>query len=215
LPFNLGSDYKKVLEEEIHKDEKDVNHDRIKKAREKYLDEIKNTKFDEVYKIDEESDSNEYKLVIENKFPEQMKKLENIFKFFDNLEVDEHLYNALKIVSKRLNVDGDKMKALYEAKRKEKDTFEKIKLTPDDINEIAKELSPIKDTPPEDFIPLEKLLPQVALGMDQEDSSNSKVHENDMKRLKENYYQVKKNYEIWKDHDVFAINKMAQQIKGK
>jgi hypothetical protein len=212
LPFNLGSDYKKVLEEEIHKDEKDVNHDRIKKAREKYLDEIKNTKFDEVYKIDEESDSNEYKLVIENKFPEQMKKLENIFKFFDNLEVDEHLYNALKIVSKRLNVDGDKMKALYEAKRKEKDTFEKIKLIPDDINEIAKELSPIKDTPPEDFIPLEKLLPQVALRMDQEDSSNSKVHENDMKRLKENYYQVKKNYEIWKDH---AINKMAQQIKGK
>jgi hypothetical protein len=209
LPFNLGSDYKKVLEEEIHKDEKDVNHDRIKKAREKYLDEIKNTKFDEVYKIDEESDSNEYKLVIENKFPEQMKKLENIFKFFDNLEVDEHLYNALKIVSKRLNVDGDKMKALYEAKRKEKDTFEKIKLTPDDINEIAKELSPIKDTPPEDFIPLEKLLPQVALEMDQEDSSNSKVHENDMN------YQVKKNYEIWKDHDVFAINKMAQQIKGK
>jgi hypothetical protein len=215
LPLNLGSDYKKVLEEEIHKDEKDVNHDRIKKAREKYLDEIKNTKFDEVYKIDEESDSNEYKLVIENKFPEQMKKLENIFKFFDNLEVDEHLYNALKIVSKRLNVDGDKMKALYEAKRKEKDTSEKIKLTPDDINEIAKELSPINDTPPEDFIPLEKLLPQVALGMDQKDSSNSKVHENDMKKLEENYYQVKKNYEIWKNHDIFAINKMAQQIKGK
>jgi preprotein translocase subunit SecA len=36
-----------------------------------------------------------------------------------------------------------------------------------------------------------------------------------MKRLEENYYQVKKNYEIWKNHDVFAINKMAQQIKGK
>jgi preprotein translocase subunit SecA len=214
LPLNVGSDYKKVLEEELQKDEKDVNHDRIKKARAKYLEDIKNTKLKNVYRIDEGPDS-DCKLAIEKKFPEQMKKLENIFKFFDNREVDEHLYNVLKVVSDRLTVDGDKMKALYEGKRKEKDSAEKITLTPDDIKEIAKELSPINDTPSEDFIPLEKLLPQVALGMDQEDSSNPKVHENDMKRLEENYYQVKKNYEIWKNHDVFAINKMAQQIKGK
>jgi preprotein translocase subunit SecA len=213
LPLNLGSDYKKVLEEEIHKDEKDVNHDRIQKAREKYLEEIKKTKFDEVYKIGKIDSNN--KLAIEKKFPEEMKKLENIFKFFDKLEVDEHLYNALEIVSKHLTVDGDKMKALYEAKRKEKDTSEKIKLTPDDIKEIVKDLSPINDTPPEDFIPLEQILSQVALGMDQEDSSNPKVHENDMKKLEEKYHQVKKNYGDWKNHDVVAVNKWAQEMKGK
>jgi hypothetical protein len=213
LPLNVGSDYKKVLEEELQKDEKDVNHDRIKKARAKYLEDIKNTKLEEVYKIDKGPDS-DCKLAMEKKFPEQMKKLENIFKFFDNREVDEHLYNVLKVVSDRLTVDGDKMKALYEAKRREKDSSEKITLTPDDIKKIAKELSPINDTPPEDFIPLEQILSKVALGMDQEDSSNLKVHENDMKKLEEKYHQVKKNYENWKNHDVLAVNKWAKEMKG-
>jgi preprotein translocase subunit SecA len=51
--------------------------------------------------------------------------------------------------------------------------------------------------------------------MDQEDSSNPKVHENDMKKLEEKYHQVKKSYENWKNHDVVAVNKWAQEMKGK
>jgi preprotein translocase subunit SecA/tetratricopeptide (TPR) repeat protein len=212
LPLGLDRKYKKALEEELCKDEKDVNLDRIKKERKKFLAEIEARKFQEVYKIIEGQNSN-YKLAIEKKFPEQMKKLEIVFKFFDNLQVDEHLFYILEIVCSLLKIDGKKIKCLYEAKRNEKHITEKIKLIPDDINEIAKKLSPINNTQAKDFIPVEKLLPQVALGMDHEDSSNSKV--NDMKRLKEKYYQVKKNYEHWKNHDVFAVNKLAQGMKGK
>ncbi|RZB41657.1 uncharacterized protein BDFB_010502, partial [Asbolus verrucosus] len=220
LPLDWGSDmleYKKIMEEELEKDEEDVDINKIKETREKYLKQENIDKFLKDYKLNEKEmteESKEFELDIQKVFPDEMKKLSKILEVLDNIKIDKQLYAALENISEILDIDYKKMKSFYEFKLKKDDRSENEKLNPDSISDIAKNLPTMRDGAQIDCTPLEQLLAEITLGMDQNDSSCPQHSQEDIQDLERKYHLVKNKYENWKNSNIHDINIWAKSVKG-
>ncbi|KAJ3651894.1 hypothetical protein Zmor_017898 [Zophobas morio] len=222
LPLGLGSgmlEYKRIMEEELEKGEEEADLKRIQQAREKYLTQESVDKIKGDYKINakeqEDEQLKEYELEIQNKYPDEMKKLSDIFEVLDDIKVDDKLYKALENISEILGIDYNKMKTLYEFKASLEQKEEIQKMLPGDISDIAQKLPPMKESSPDDCTPLDQLLRELTLGMDQENSSPNEQSQEEIRKIEAKYHDVKNRYEKWKCHDIHSINTWAKQIKGK
>ncbi|XP_044261236.1 uncharacterized protein LOC123009175 [Tribolium madens] len=210
LPLELGSgmlNYKKILEEELDKDEKDVDHDRIKKAREEYLKPENIDKLHENYKI---SDT-EVEIKILKKFPEEMDKLGEIFLTLDFINDETQLNSALEQLSTILSIDDNKLKSFYEFKTK-KNEQKNPKLTPDDITQIADNLPIIKQKH-DKTTPFDEILSQITLGKDLKPSSPTQYTPK-KSQLEQNYYLVKTKYQNLSWSSIQDVNFWAIAKKG-
>ncbi|XP_044261297.1 protein translocase subunit SecA-like isoform X2 [Tribolium madens] len=214
LPLEVTSDildYKKVLEEEFEKE--NIDHDKIKQARLRFLNEENINKLQNNYKL-QKAESEEYELDIQKDFPKEMETLCNIFMVLDKIKVDKQLFAALENISLILNIDVDKMKSFYESRIENEEETRKEKLTPENIEIISEKLPEIKThSTTENCTPLDKLLPQITIGMDQEDSSSKEIQE-DIHQIEEKYNLVKSKYEFWKKSTINEIHAWATAKKG-
>jgi hypothetical protein len=218
LPLDIAEgmlEYKKLLIEELEKDEEHVDFNKIKEARMKCLNQETVDQLQINYKLKaKDKERKEYELEIQERFPNQMKILNDILEFLDDLRVDQQLYNILENISEMLHIDYHKMKSFYELKLKKGNKIRDEKLTPDNISDIINNLPSPKESRTTDGTPLNQLLSEITLGMDQPDAPPSQHSQGDIDQLKTKYHLVKSKYEQWKDSDIQAINKWAVTIKG-
>jgi preprotein translocase subunit SecA len=219
LPLDIGQgmlEYKKVLEEELEKDEEYADLDKIKEARMKCLNQETVNQLQINYKINaKDEEVKEYELEIQKNFPNEMKSLNDILEVLDDVKVDQQLYDAVEIISEILDIDYVKMKSFYELKLKKEDGSQDKKLTPDKIDDISRNLPPPKESSTTDGTPLNQLLSEITLGMDQADASPTQHSKKDIHQLETKYHLVKNKYQQWKNSDIQAINKWAVAIKGR
>jgi preprotein translocase subunit SecA len=219
LPLDIGHgmlEYQKVLEEELEKGEEHADLNKIKEARMKYLKQETVDQLQINYKLNaKDKERKEYELEIQKKFPNEMKTLNDILEFLEKVKVDQQLYDAVENISEILDIDYLKMKSFYELKLKKEDRSQDKKLTSDKIDDISKNLPPPKESLTTDGTPLNQLLSEITLRMDQPDAPPSQHSQEDIHQLETKYYLVKSKYEQWKDSDIQAVNKWAVAIKGR
>lgn len=214
LPLELGSkmlNYKKILEEELNKDEKDIDHKKIEEARKHYLNENDINKLKENYKKNNENTEFE----IQKEFSQEIEKLGNIFNTLHTIIDKTQLNSALEKISEILLIDYEKLKSFYDVKQKE-EKKEKPKLTPDDIKSIADNLPPMEKPKLETTTPFEEILSEITLGNDQNDFSPSQhTHQNNKTQLEQDFYLIKSHYARWKWSQLEDIHSWAISKKGK
>ncbi|KAJ3651316.1 hypothetical protein Zmor_017366 [Zophobas morio] len=218
LPRKLASDvadYHKILKEELEKDEKDVNHERLEEARKKCLQEEDIKKFSEDFKIHVDEKAQEYRLEAAEDFSKDMKRMRQIFLILQSCENDERFPEALETVHKQLGVDYNEIKSLGQQITEQEETKEDDSLVPEDIStlveDIAKNGQHNEEIPSVECTPMEDLLPQIHFHMDQDDPQQEQT---DLKRIQDKLLLVKTKYEKWKDNGLEAINKWAKKKKG-
>ncbi|EFA09123.1 uncharacterized protein LOC103314809 [Tribolium castaneum] len=216
LPLDLSSDiisYQKVLEEELEKGE-NVDHDKIKQARLKFLNEGNIKKLQDNYKLQKTESEGEYELEIQKNFPKEMETLRNIFTTLEKIKVDKQLFDALENISLILNIDCAKMKSFYEARLQNEENDHEEKLVPEDIDHIAENLPTVKTDPADDCTPLDKLLAEITIGMDQDDSNQKdSALQGDIHQIEAKYNLVQSKYEAWKNSTVKEIHSWARAKK--
>jgi preprotein translocase subunit SecA len=218
LPLDIAEgvlEYKKLLFEELAKDEEHADYSKLKEATTKYLNQETIDHLRNNYKlIAKDEEFKEYELDIQKMFPNEMKSLSEVLQVLDDIKVDQQLYDILKNISEKLDIDYVKMKSFYELKLKKEGGSQDKKLVPDNIDDIAKDLPSPKESLTSDSTDLNQLLCETTLGNDQIAASSSQHFQEDIQHLKTKYHLVKSNYKQWKDSDIQAVNKWAVAIKG-
>jgi preprotein translocase subunit SecA len=219
LPLDIGHgmlEYMKLLDGEFaKKDEEHIDYNKITEARMRYLNPETVNQLQIDYKLNaKDKEVKEYELEIQTSFPDEMKSLSVILQVLDDIKVDQQLYDVLKNISEKLDIDYVKMKSFYELKLKKEGASQNKKLIPDNIDDIAKNLPPSKEISTSDNTDLNQLLSKITLGIDQIAALRSQPFQEDINHLKTKYYWVKTKYEQWNDADIQAVNKWAVAIKG-
>ncbi|KAJ3645482.1 hypothetical protein Zmor_023132 [Zophobas morio] len=218
--LEFTDDYNTIFEEELKKEE--IDHERILKARKACYSKENLEKIKDSFKIDKAEDELEYSFQIEKKFPSEMKKLQNVLKLLNNIEVDDTLYKALEFISKVLHLDADKLKSYYKFD-KEKGPKGEDKLVPRSISDIIQELPELKKPSPDACTPFDQLMEEMRLGMDpypvdpnqdKEKTEDSSEQQQDKEEIEAKYHLVKSKYAQWKRKNIEDIRTWAVQIKG-
>ncbi|XP_063914647.1 uncharacterized protein LOC135131053 [Zophobas morio] len=172
----------------------------------------------------ESKDQDDHGIRIEKEFPEEINKLNNIFKIIGQMKVDKNLLAVLKTISEKLEIDYEDLRSFYEQQigPAEQEESER-KLASDDIDEIAKNLPEMR-TGSEciDCATLDQIMAEVVIGMDKVDSTTEADEDDDddddyeKNHLKAKYFAVEEAYEaVWKDSTITDIHAWAVKTKGR
>ncbi len=176
------------------------------------LEALKEKAFSRVQNLDtklstiKQDQANSVKFDIQDKFPTQMAKFTKIFTPLAKAKIDEKLEEKLKIVSEKLGIEYDKLRKFFKAQEETKGNIDEVEdgFT-NFIYKPNKTLSKISNTPSEKG---NKSLDELLTELEVPDETTKEL-------LKQNYYQVKKIYDIWEDKDSQAVYDWALSAKGK
>lgn len=129
------SEYQKLMEE-FYKNPDQADQEKIKQAKSKILnDEVLNT-FNSFRNVDESS--NENLLDIEKQFPNEMKKMKEVFNSLEECTDEPEIYSkALDILGTKLDIDVTKLKEFAKLGKDKKDFKNDLRLPEPNIDQIS------------------------------------------------------------------------------